>query len=126
LPQDVAAYHLETAGSRDFTGSFLLAPGTDGAEGRVGYRFRPAGDEPGSETAAGERTWGWGPRLPAMMGGGFLPLVRGYCRFYQVGWHNLPGFGLGGLVYAARQAAVRIWTHDLHKDPDGLKSSVGD
>ena len=126
LPEKDALYHLECGSGHDFTGSLLVGPGLGESGRRVGYRFRPAGGpDQGDNPAAGERTWGWSPRLPAMMGGGFLPLTKGFCRFYQVGWHNLPGFGLGGLVYAARQAAVKIWTNDLRRDPAGLDGGSG-
>jgi len=64
--------------------------------------------------------WGWEPKLPAMMGGGFLPLRCGFMRFYQVGWHNLPGLGFGGLVYSAWQVAGTVWTHDLQRRADDL------
>ena len=111
-----APYHLECGDSRDFTGASLVVSG-EARNGRpVRYRFRPAGPKSDWSTLSGAGYWGWGPRLPAMMGGVFLPLARGFCRFYQVGWHNLPGFGYGGLVYSARQAAVRVWTHDLRKE----------
>jgi hypothetical protein len=57
--------------------------------------------------------WGWQPHLPAMMGAGFLPLTGSFCRFYRVGWHNLPGFGFGGLVYSAHQAALSVMKNEL-------------
>ena len=68
----------------------------------------------GTGTASGETSiWGWRPHLPAMMGGGFLPLTGSLCRFYRVGWHNLPGFGLGGLIYSARLAALKVLKNEL-------------
>jgi hypothetical protein len=121
LPETPAPYHLEFGDNHELSDLLLLGPEDRASGKRAGYRFRPAG----GALAEGERSWGWTPRLPAMMGGGFLPLSRGFCRFYQVGWHNLPGFGLGGLVYAARQAAVRVWTHDLQKDPAALEGKAG-
>ena len=46
------------------------------------------------------------------MGGAFLPITSTYKKFYHVGWENLPGFGLGGLVYAARKTADRIMSNE--------------
>jgi len=55
-----------------------------------------------------EKEWGGQPILPPVMGGGCLSVVSSYKRFYHVGWENLPGFGLGGLIYAVRKTADRI------------------
>ena len=55
-----------------------------------------------------EKSWGYEPKLPPVMGGAFLPVSSTYKRFYHVGWENLPGFGFNGLVYAAKKAADRI------------------
>ena len=54
------------------------------------------------------KKWGYQPKLPPVMGGAFLPVISAYKKFYHVGWENLPGFGFGGLVYAARKTADRI------------------
>ena len=96
--------------------TIVIGPDSAG-EGFLCHRWK-ALERPVAERreVSGELSvWGGIPRLPAMMGGGFLPLHCGFLRFYQVGWHNLPGFGLGGLVYSAWQAARLIWTHDLQR-----------
>ena len=59
-----------------------------------------------------EKRWGYQPKFPPVMGGAFLPVTSSYKRFYHVGWENLPGFGLGGLVYAARKTADRIISNE--------------
>jgi len=123
---EIAPYHLDCTGARDFSRALLVAAGERGNDGPVAYRFRPARAAGAADPGGGERNWGWEPRLPAMMGGGFLPLARGFRRFYQVGWHNLPGFGFGGLVYSAHQAAVRVWTHDLQKDAEKFSLVAGE
>ncbi|MBW1645455.1 MAG: hypothetical protein JRJ56_03885 [Deltaproteobacteria bacterium] len=45
------------------------------------------------------------PRLAPVLGGAFLPVTGIYQRFYHVGWENLPGFGLNGLIWSARKTA---------------------
>jgi hypothetical protein len=59
-----------------------------------------------------EKEWGYQPKLPPVMGGAFLPVISTYKKFYHVGWENLPGFGFGGLVYAARKTADRIISNE--------------
>ncbi len=59
-----------------------------------------------------EKEWGGQPVLPPVMGGGNLSVISSYKKFYHVGWENLPGFGLGGLIYAARKTADRIMTSE--------------
>jgi hypothetical protein len=61
---------------------------------------------------APSRAWGCRPVAPAVMGGAFLPVARGYRRLFFAGWDNLPGFGLGGLVHAAEQVAGLIAAAD--------------
>ncbi len=51
----------------------------------------------------GGRERGYQPRLAPVLGGAFLPASGIYRRFYQLGWENLPGFGLNGLVWAAKK-----------------------
>jgi len=59
-----------------------------------------------------EKEWGYQPKLPPVMGGAFLPVISTYKKFYHVGWENLPGFGFGGLVYAARKTADMIISNE--------------
>ncbi len=109
-------YHLDCSGTENLTNSQFYAPLSSSAvENSLNQRrLRHSW-----QVAAGETVikpgdyWGWQPRLPAMMGGGFLPLTGSFCRFYRVGWHNLPGFGLGGLVCSARQAASLILANEI-------------
>ncbi len=107
-----ALYHLDCRGSDDFLGSTFFGPGGENDQALIGHRWQAVGEE--KEQKPGH-VWGWQPQLPAMMGGSFLPLTGSLCRFYQVGWHNLPGFGLGGLVYSARQAATAVLRNELKR-----------
>ncbi len=107
-----ALYHLDCRETDDFSGSTILGPECESGQGLIEHRWQAAAD--GKDQEKGY-TWGWRPRLPAMMGGGFLPLIGSFCRFYQVGWHNLPGFGLGGLVYSARQVATAVLKKELKR-----------
>jgi len=59
-----------------------------------------------------EKKWGYQPKLPPVMGGAFLPVTSTYKKFYHVGWENLPGFGLGGLVHAAKKTADRVISNE--------------
>ncbi len=116
LSERSALYHLDCSESADLTGSQFFAPA---AVSSSGNGTNPPLIQHGWQAVAGEACvkngdcWGWQPRLPAMMGGGFLPLTGSFCRFYRVGWHNLPGFGLGGLIYSARQAASLIMANEI-------------
>ncbi len=111
-----ALYHLECGESADLTGSRFFAPAALSGKGDgqspplMCHSWQAVTAD--AVVAAGD-CWGWQPRLPAMMGGGFLPLTGSFCRFYRVGWHNLPGFGLGGLVCSARQAASLILADEI-------------
>lgn len=96
----------------DFSKNLYSAP-AETRTGKAHYRFSPAAC--GWEWETGDH-WGWQARQPAMMGAGFLPLQGSYCRFYQVGWHNLPGFGFGGLIYSAHLAAMTVMRKDLHRE----------
>ena len=111
-PIGSALYHLDCREADDFSASTLFGPKAENGQGSIEHRWQAVDDhiEPGKGAV-----WGWQPRLPAMMGGGFLPLTGSFCRFYQVGWHNLPGFGLGGLVYSARQAATAVLSNELNR-----------
>jgi len=111
-------YHLECqpagdplSGSRIFYNDFSVPD----HHRRVGLGWEPLS---GGAAFPEAGCWGWEPKLPAMMGGGFLPLRCGFMRFYQVGWHNLPGLGFGGLVYSAWQVARTVWIHDLQRRAD--------
>ncbi len=111
-----APYHLENRARPDLLGNCLFAPAWHpAAEGAREYRWQGCADN-AENIGPVAGLWGGVPRLPAMMGGGYLPLQCGYRRFYQVGWGNLPGFGLGGLVYSAWQAARAVWVRDLLRD----------
>ncbi len=111
-PISSALYHLDCRKADDFSGSTLFGPGAKNGQGSIEHHWQAVDDQ--SELENGD-VWGWRPRLPAMMGGGFLPLTGSFCRFYQVGWHNLPGFGLGGLVYSARQVAAAVLSNELKR-----------
>ncbi len=116
LPEGHSLYHLNCSGSENLEDSQFFAPvSVSDVEKGLSQRFM----RHSWQAAAGQTDiklgdcWGWQPRLPAMMGGGFLPLTGSFCRFYRVGWHNLPGFGVGGLVYSARQAASLILANEI-------------
>ncbi len=111
-PTGSALYHLDCRAADDFSGSTLWGPKAEHSPGSIEHRWQAAGGHLEQKKGA---VWGWKPRLPAMMGGGFLSLTGSFCRFYQVGWHNLPGFGLGGLVYSARQAATAVLSNELKR-----------
>ena len=112
-----ALYHLKCSESDELSGSKFFSPvfavsSEDGDEKNyLSHVWEPV--KPGENRLEVGDAWGWQPHLPAMMGAGFLPLTGSFCRFYRVGWHNLPGFGLGGLVYSARQAASYILKNEL-------------
>ncbi len=116
LPEGHSLYHLSCSGSENLVDSQFFAPVSvsDVESGLckrvVRHSWQAVAGE--ADSKSGD-CWGWQPRLPAMMGGGFLPLTGSFCRFYRVGWHNLPGFGLGGLVYSARQAASLILANEI-------------
>ncbi len=116
-----ALYHLDCRGVDDFTGSTLFGPEGENQKNLVEHRWHHVDASPvdalGDDlhAAINKNIWGWKPQLPAMMGGGFLPLSGSFCRFYQVGWHNLPGFGLGGLIYSAYQVATSALKTDLKR-----------
>ena len=112
LSTDCALYHLDCRGADDFLGSMFFVPESENGQGSIGYSWQIAGEK---KEQTSSHAWGWEPRLPAMMGGSFLPLTGSLCRFYQVGWHNLPGFGLGGLVYSARQTATAVLRNELKR-----------
>ena len=116
IPEGHLLYHLNCSESDKLTDTQFFAPVSvsDVENGFGQKRLRHSWQAVTGETGvdAGD-CWGWQPRLPAMMGGGFLPLTGSFCRFYRVGWHNLPGFGLGGLVYCARQAASLILANEI-------------
>lgn len=107
---DRALYHLDCRGSDDFLGSTFFGPVGENGQGPTGHRWQAVGEGEDQKLA---HNWGWEPQLPAMMGGSFLPLTGSLCRFYQIGWHNLPGFGLGGLIYSAHQAATVVLRNEL-------------
>jgi len=116
LSGDSSLYHLNCSDSGLLSESELFTytadPNSLTGDGKrvIRHGWRRAGTEKNSgETSM----WGWRPHLPAMMGGGFLPLTGSLCRFYRVGWHNLPGFGLGGLIYSARLAASNVLKNEL-------------
>jgi len=115
LPEH-SLYHLNCSGSENLPDSQFFAPvSASDIENGLSQKFmrhswQAVADE--ADINPGD-CWGWQPRLPAMMGGGYLPLTGSFCRFYRVGWHNLPGFGLGGLVYSARQAASLIIANEI-------------
>ena len=111
-PGGQALYHLDCRSADDFLGSTLFGPERENGQGLVEHCWQAVADDIARQT---DNTWGWQPRQSAMMGGSFLPLTGSFCRFYQVGWHNLPGFGLGGLVYSARQAAVSVLSNELKR-----------
>lgn len=116
LPKGHALYHLNCSGSENLVDSQFFTPVSvsdikNGQSQRVMRHSWPA--VAGAADSELDDSWGWQPQLPAMMGGGFLPLTGSFCRFYRVGWHNLPGFGLGGLVYSARQAASLILVNEI-------------
>jgi len=118
LPEEHSLYHLNCSGSENLVDSQFFAPvSVSDVENGLSQRLI---QHSWQAAVAGEvginpvgDCWGWQPRLPAMMGGGFLPLTGSFCRFYRVGWHNLPGFGLGGIVYSARQAASLILANEI-------------
>ncbi len=113
----VALYHLQCSTSDELSEAEFFSPvSLTNPENRDGENYLRHVWEPVNDAENACKigdTWGWHPRLPAMMGGGFLPLTGSFCRFYRVGWHNLPGFGLGGLVYSARQAAFSVLRNEL-------------
>ena len=115
-----ALYHLDCRRADDFTRSLFWGPEGGKSQSRIEHRWQAVNVSEGalSEPVAGKawrNVWGWQPHLPSMMGGGFLPLSGSFCRFYQLGWHNLPGFGLGGLIYSAHQVAVSALKNELKK-----------
>lgn len=116
LKRGDALYHLICSESANLDKSQFFTPvlGSDSENGTgerlIQHSWQAVADK--KEIDSGD-CWGWQPRLPAMMGGGFLPLTGSFCRFYRVGWHNLPGFGLGGLVYSARQASSLIMANEI-------------
>ncbi|MBN2706744.1 MAG: hypothetical protein JXR89_09930 [Deltaproteobacteria bacterium] len=109
-PDGVGGYQLDCG--PDFSKNLYSVP-AETSTGKALYSFSPAAC--GWEWENGDH-WGWQARLPAMMGAGFLPLQGSFRRFYQVGWHNLPGFGLGGLIYSAHRAAMTVLRKDLHRE----------
>ncbi len=111
-PGGQALYHLDCRAADNFSGSTLFAPESENGQGLIEHRWQAVADDIARQT---DNVWGWQPRQPAMMGGSFLPLTGSFCRFYQVGWYNLPGFGLGGLVYSARQTAVSVLSNELKR-----------
>ncbi|MCK5680364.1 hypothetical protein KAI46_06085 [bacterium] len=117
LPHEPCSlYHLKCSESDSLSDTEFFSPGLDagiencGSQSLTRHRWQMVGDQPAVNRGD---IWGWQPRLPAMMGAGFLPLTGSFCRFYRVGWHNLPGFGIGGLVYSARQAAFSVLKNEL-------------
>ena len=113
---DQALYHLDCRGADDFSGTTLFGPEDGSGQGLIEHRWQAVeAFQDHSNDLAKSDSWGWQPRLPAMMGGGFLPLSGSFCRFYQLGWHNLPGFGLGGLIYSAHQVAVSALKTELKR-----------
>lgn len=109
-------YHLDCRGAADFSGATLLGPAAANGQGLIEHCWQGVeifADHP--DDFAVDGLWGWRPQLPAMMGGGFLPLSGSFCRFYQIGWHNLPGFALGGLIYSAHQVAAAVTENELKR-----------
>jgi hypothetical protein len=116
LPEKHLLYHLNCSGTENLIDAQFYAPlsSSDVDNGSNQRLIRHSWQAAADETVINPGDcWGWQPRLPAMMGGGFLPLIGSFCRFYRVGWHNLPGFGLGGLVCSARQAASLILANEI-------------
>ncbi|MBN2810157.1 MAG: hypothetical protein JXR80_11745 [Deltaproteobacteria bacterium] len=110
-----ALYHLDCRGADDICETELQVVAGAGVTAYRWQAVAPVAVEESSGVREPEGDWGWRPHLPAMMGGGFLPLRGSFCRFYQLGWHNLPGFGLGGLVYSAHQMAAWALKTELQR-----------
>ncbi len=111
-----ALYHFDCCGALDLSDTTLLGPADTEGQGLSEHRWQAVEVQADcSNDFEIDDSWGWQPRLPAMMGGGFLPLSGSFCRFYQLGWHNLPGFGLGGLIYSAYQVAASVLKNDLKR-----------
>ena len=112
-----APYHLHCSDSDELSEAEFFAPVSCSnavcLRGDALVRHCWQDTEPSKRDIEIGDVWGWQPHLPAMMGAGFLPLTGSFCRFYRVGWHNLPGFGFGGLVYSAHQAALSVLKNDL-------------
>jgi hypothetical protein len=110
------SYHLDCRGAVDHSDTTLLGPVVTEGQGLSKHCWQAVAAHADRENDFEiDDSWGWQPQLPAMMGGGFLPLSGSFCRFYQLGWHNLPGFGLGGLIYSAHQVAVSVLKNDLKR-----------
>jgi len=112
-----APYHLLCSNSTELSEAEFFVPFSSSNAADVGgdsfVRHQWQDTEPCKRDIEIGDAWGWQPRLPAMMGAGFLPLTGSFCRFYRVGWHNLPGFGFGGLVYSAHQVALAVLKNEL-------------
>lgn len=111
-PNGQALYHLDCRSADDFSDATFFGPEGENGQALIEYSWKVVADDYVRQVG---NTWGWQPRQAAMMGGSFLPLTGSFCRFYQVGWHNLPGFGWGGLVYSARQVAVTVLNNELKR-----------
>ncbi len=121
LGKEHSLYHLHCSNSTELSGTEFFTPALNsGVDCRGGdalvrhlWREMEPGKRDGKKNIEIGDAWGWQPHLPAMMGAGFLPLTGSFCRFYRVGWHNLPGFGFGGMVYSAHQTALSVLKNEL-------------
>ncbi|MBN2233262.1 MAG: hypothetical protein JW781_10665 [Deltaproteobacteria bacterium] len=118
---DLPVPELRLPDAAPLTGAAAEMRLPDAAGGMRRFSWRAATTAAdGGETVSGmpdngmstSPAWGFRPAAPAVMGGAFLPVARGYLRLYFCGWDNLPGFGLGGLIGAAAQTVAMITDFD--------------